>query len=148
MLKKSITFEDYNGNKITKDHYFNLNKAEIVKWTTTDGNYSLVDKLESLFKTNNGKAIMDTFDELIRSSYGEPSLDGIRFIKSQDILDSFVQTEAYSVLFMELVTDAKKAADFIKAIIPKDIAADIEKIMKENPEGIPDTLKEYFPEKQ
>lgn len=148
MLKKSITFEDYNGNKITKDHYFNLNKAEIVKWTTTDGNYSLVDKLEGLFKANNGKAIMDTFDELIRSSYGEPSLDGIRFIKSQDILDSFVQTEAYSVLFMELVTDAKKAADFIKAIIPKDIAADIEKIMKENPEGIPDTLKEYFPEKQ
>lgn len=148
MLKKSITFEDYNGNKITKDHYFNLNKAEVVKWSTTDGNYSLVDKLEGLFKANNGKAIMDAFDELIRSSYGELSLDGVRFVKSQEILDSFVQTEAYSVLFMELVTDAKKAADFIKAIIPKDIAADIEKIMKENPEGIPDTLKDYIQEKQ
>lgn len=148
MLKKSIDFEDYNGEKVTKDFYFNLNKAEIIKWGTTDGNYSLVDKLESLFKANKGRQIMEIFDELIRLSYGEVSLDGMRFVKSEEILNSFIQTEAYSVLFMELVTDAKKAADFIKAIIPKDIATEVEKIMKENPEGIPDNIREYLPDVQ
>lgn len=145
MLKKSITFEDFNGNEITKDFYFNLNKAEIIKWITTDGDYTLDKKLARLFEAGNGKQLMETFDELIKASYGIVSLDGIRFEKSEEILNSFVQTDAYSILFTELVTDAKKAADFINAIIPKDIAAEIEKIMKENPDGIPSSIRDYLP---
>lgn len=147
MLIKSITFEDYNGNEITKEFYFNLNKAEIIKWLTTDGDYTLDKKLERLFQAGNGKQLMETFDELIRTSYGIVSLDGIRFEKSEEILNSFVQTDAYSVLFTELVTDAKKAADFVQAIIPKDMAAEIEKIMEENPEGIPAEIRDYLPNK-
>lgn len=147
MLVKKITFEDYNGNKITKEFYFNLNKAEIIKWLTTDGDYTLDKKLERLFQAGNGKQLMETFDELIRTSYGVVSLDGIMFEKSEEILKSFVQTDAYSVLFSELVTDAKKAADFIQAIIPKDMAEEIEKIMKENPEGIPAEIRDYLPNK-
>lgn len=148
MLIKSITFEDYNGgNKITKEFYFNLNKAEIIKWLTTDGDYTLDKKLERLFQAGNGKQLMETFDELIRMSYGIVSLDGIRFEKSEEILNSFVQTDAYSVLFTELVTDAKKAADFVQAIIPKDMAAEIEKIMEENSEGIPAEIRDYLPNK-
>lgn len=145
MLVKSITFEDFNGNKLTEDHYFNLNKAEIVKWITTDGDYTLDKKLERLFKAGNGKEIMETFDSLIRSSYGIVSLDGKRFEKSEEITKAFVETDAYSVLFMELVTDAKKAADFINAIIPKDIASEIERIMRENPDGIPAEIRDYIP---
>lgn len=147
MLKKSITFEDFNGNKLTKDYYFNLNKAEIIKWLTTDGDYTLDKKLERLFEAGNGKQLMETFDDLIRLSYGIVSLDGVRFEKSEEILNSFVHTDAYSVLFTELVTDAKKAADFINAIIPKDIAAEIDRIMKENPEGIPAEIRDYIPDK-
>ena len=30
MLKKTITYEDYNGNTITEDFYFNLSKAEVI----------------------------------------------------------------------------------------------------------------------
>lgn len=145
MLVKTIEFEDYNGNKLTEDHYFNLNKAEIIKWVTTDGDYTLDKKLARLFKAGNGKEVMSTFDDLIRASYGIKSLDGKRFEKSEEILRSFVETEAYSVLFTELVTDAKKAADFIKGIIPKDMAAEIEKIMKESPEGIPAEIRDYLP---
>lgn len=145
MLVKTIHFEDYNGNKLQKDFYFNLSKAEVIKWLQTDGDYTLDKKLERLFQAGNGKEIMKTFDELIKSSYGVKSLDGIRFEKSEEILNAFVQSEAYSVLFTELVTDAKKAADFIAGIIPKDMAAEIEKIMKEHPEGIPAELRDYLP---
>lgn len=148
MLVKTIEFEDYNGNKLTENYYFNLNKAEVIKWLTTEGDYTLDKKLERLFKAGNGKELMKTFDELICSSYGIKSLDGKRFEKSDEILKAFKETEAYSVLFTELVTDAKKAADFVQAIIPKDMAAEIEKIMKENPEGIPAEIRDYLPNKQ
>lgn len=147
MLVKKIEFEDYLGNTLTEDHCFNLNKAEVVKWSTTDGNYTLDKKLERLFKSGNGREIMETFDELIQTSYGVISLDGRRFEKSEEITRAFVQSEAYVTLFMELVSDAKKAAEFIKAIIPKDMAAEIQKIIDNNPEGIPEELRDYLPAK-
>ena len=31
MLKKTITYTDYNGHQRTEDFYFNLNKAELVE---------------------------------------------------------------------------------------------------------------------
>lgn len=143
MLKKSITFEDYDGNERIEDHYFNLNKAETIKWLTTSGDYTLDKVLQRLATERNGKKVMEIFEELIRLSYGRKSLDGRKFEKSDEIWNDFYQTEAYSVLFTELVTDAKKAADFVNRIIPKDLSDEIEKIVKDHPEGIPDELRDY-----
>lgn len=143
MLKKTITFEDYDGNTRTEDHYFNLNKSEVIKWLTTSGDYTLDKVLERLSSERNGKKIMEIFENLIKLSYGRKSLDGRKFEKSTEIWDDFYQTEAYSVLFTELVTDAKQAANFVNSIIPKDLANEVEKIIREHPEGIPDTLKDY-----
>lgn len=143
MLKKSITFKDFNGSEITEDFYFHLNTAEIMKWLTTSGNYTLDKLLERLIEERNGKKIMNIFEDLISMSYGKPSLDGRKFIKNDELREDFLQTEAYSQLFMELVTDAKKAADFINAIIPKDLSDEVSKIMKDNPEGIPAELRDY-----
>lgn len=143
MLKKGITFEDYDGNKRTEDHYFNLNKAEVIKWLTTSGEYTLDKVLERLATERNGKKIMEIFDGLIHLSYGRKSLDGRKFEKSEEIWNDFYQTEAYSVLFTELVTDAKKAAEFVNQIIPKDLANEVEKIIKDHPDAIPDELRDY-----
>lgn len=143
MLVKSITFEDFDGNKRTEDHYFHLSKAEVIKWLTTSGDYTLDKVLERLSMERNGKKIMEIFEDLIRLSYGKKSLDGRKFEKTDEIWNDFYQTEAYSVLFTELVTDARKAAAFVNGIIPKDLADEVEKIIKDNPEGIPDVLKDY-----
>lgn len=143
MLKRTITFEDYDGQQRTEDFYFNLNKAELIKWLTTSGDYTLDKVLQRLATERNGKKIMEIFENLIHLSYGRKSLDGRRFEKSDVIWDDFYQTEAYSVLFTELVTDAQKAAQFVNSIIPKGLADEVEKIIKENPDGIPDNLKEY-----
>ena len=59
------------------------------------------------------------FKDLVLKSYGEKSADGKRFIKTPEISEAFSQTEAYSVLFMELATDADAAAAFVNGIIPK-----------------------------
>lgn len=132
MLKRTFKFVDYEGNDREEEHYFYLNKSEIIKWITTTGDYSLDRLLERLTKERNGKEIIRIFEDLIRQSYGVKSLDGRKFVKNQQVWEDFYQTEAYSELFMELVTDAKKAAEFVNAIIPKDIASEVEKEMSKN----------------
>lgn len=145
MLKKVIKYEDFDGNERTEEHYFNLTKAEILEWVTaTNGDYTLDKYLAQIGKERNGKKIMETFRDLIHRSYGKKSLDGRRFIKTEEIKQGFMETEAYSVLFMELVTDAKKAAEFLNGIVPRDMSAEIDKILKENPEGIPDEIRDYL----
>lgn len=146
MYKRSITFTDYNGQERTEDHYFNLSKAEVIKWLTTSGDYTLDKVFEKIVAKRNGKEIMKIFDELIYMSYGEKSLDGRRFDKSEEVKKNFMETEAYTVLFTELVTDAKKAAEFINKIIPQDMADSIKEIYEKYPEGIPDELKDYIPD--
>lgn len=117
MLKKTITYTDYNGVERTEDFYFNLTKSELVEMElSTEG--GLMSKLERLSGDPDGVEIMKIFKDIILKSYGEKSSDGKRFIKSEEISEAFSQTEAYNTLFMELVTDAEKAAEFAEDIIP------------------------------
>lgn len=121
MIKKNIKYVDYDGIARAEDFYFNLNKAEIVELElgTTGG---LTKTLEKIVQEKDNKRIVEYFKSIILKAYGEKSADGRRFIKSQELRDSFEQTEAYSELFMELSSDAKAAADFISGIVPKEAA--------------------------
>lgn len=143
MLKKHIKFNDYNGQEREDDYRFNLNDSELTKWLTTSGEYTLDKIVERLAKEKNGKKIMEIFEDLIHRSYGKMSLDGVRFEKSEEIWLDFYQTEAYSVLFMELVTDAKKAAEFVNGVVSKDVSSGVIKAIKENPDAVPEELKDY-----
>lgn len=121
MLKKTITYTDYNGVERTEDHYFNLSKAEIMEMelSTTGG---LAEMIKRVVAAQDQPAIIKIFKDLILKAYGEKSPDGKRFIKSDDLAIAFSQTEAYSVLFMELATDADAAAKFVNGIVPADAA--------------------------
>ena len=117
MLKKTINYTDFNGNDRTEDFYFNLTKAEVAEMEmSTEG--GLVQKLEKIIQTKDGKQITAIFKDIILKAYGEKSPDGKRFIKNQELRDAFEQTEAYSQLFMECATNAQAAADFMNAIVP------------------------------
>jgi len=119
MLKKTITYTNYNDEVVTEDFYFNLSKAEIIEMEAmTDG--GLRAKLTSIVAAKDQKKIMETFKEILFKAYGEKSPDGKRFVKSKEISEGFEQTEAYSELFMEIVFDAEKAAAFINAIVPQE----------------------------
>lgn len=122
MLKKTITYVDYNGNQRTEDFYFNLSKAEIMEMElgTTGG---FVEMINRIVEAQDSPSLIKIFKDLILKAYGEKSLDGKRFVKSEEIREAFSQTEAYSNLFMELATDATAAADFVNGIIPKNLDA-------------------------
>lgn len=49
--------------------------------------------------------------------YGVKSEDGRRFMKSEEISRSFMESPAYEILFEELVTNDKAAADFVNAVM-------------------------------
>lgn len=118
MIKKTISYVDYDGNNRTEDFYFNLTKAEVMEMEMmTDG--GLQKMIEKIIQTSDTKKIIEIFKSIILKSYGEKSPDGRRFIKNDEIRDAFSQTEAYSNLFMELATDADKATEFVNGVIPQ-----------------------------
>lgn len=117
MIKKTIKYPDYNGKEREEDFYFNLNKAELTEMEfSQDG--GLTGLIERVVKEQDNKEIIKIFKELVLKAYGVKSDDGRRFIKNDEVRDSFAQTEAYSELFMELATDADAAAAFINGITP------------------------------
>lgn len=127
MLKKAITYTDYNGNQRTEDFYFNLSKAELMEMEmgTSGGLSSFVERIIAAQDT---PEMIKIFKELILKAYGEKSPDGKRFIKSKELSEEFSQTEAFSELFMELALNSESASAFVNGIIPRDLEKQIGKL--------------------
>lgn len=121
MLKQTITYTDYNGVERTEDFHFNFTKAEIMEMemSTTGG---LTEMIRKIVAEKDTPALVKIFKDLILKAYGEKSPDGKHFIKSDELRTAFSQTEAYSILFMKLSTDADAAAAFVNGVIPNDVA--------------------------
>lgn len=118
MIKWKIKYVDYNGDEQEEDFYFNLNKAEVMEMDlSANGAYS--EYLQRIVDQRDGKKIAEEFKRLILKSYGEKSPDGRRFIKSEEKSNEFMQTEAYSELYMQLATEPGAAEKFITGVLPK-----------------------------
>lgn len=118
MLKKTITYTDYNGVERTEDFYFNLTKAEIAEMELEVPG-GMTTMIERITKTQDTPSLIKLFKDLILRSYGKKSDDGRRFIKNKELCDEFKDSEAYSELFMELATNADAASAFVNGITPK-----------------------------
>lgn len=120
MLKRTITYEDFDGNQRTEDFYFNMSKAEIAEMEMSkQGGFTAY--LKRIIAEEDGPTLVQLFKDLVLQAYGRKSDDGRRFIKSQELRDEFSQTNAYSELFITLATDAEKAAEFVNGIVPSDL---------------------------
>lgn len=124
MIKKTITYSDYNGVERTEDFYFNLTKAEVMEMEMSKKG-GLAETIQRIVAAQDQPAIINIFKDLITKAYGVKSPDGRRFMKSQEIIDDFVQTEAFSILFMELATNSDEASKFVNGIVPADISKQI-----------------------
>ena len=121
MIKKTITYKDYNQVERTEDFYFNLSKAEVMEMEMSTAG-GMAETIQKIVDAKDAPAIIRVFKDLVLKSYGVKSDDGRRFIKSKELSDEFSQTEAYSQIFMELATDADEAAKFVNGIIPADLS--------------------------
>ena len=126
MLKKTITYTDYDGNERTETFYFNLSRSEIILLeTTTPGGYTAM--LQRIIDSKDNIELMHIFTELIKKSYGVKSDDGKRFIKNDQLADDFINSAAFDQMFTEFFTTENAAADFAKGIIPQDIIKNLPK---------------------
>lgn len=117
MYKRTINYIDYNGTERKEDYYFNLSKAEILEMEmTTPGGF--IEMLQNIIDAKDSSALFKIFTDLILKSYGQKSPDGKKFVKNDTIREDFKQTEAYSILLLELVTNAEEASNFVNKIIP------------------------------
>lgn len=117
MLKKTMIYTDYENVERTEDFYFNLTKGELteMEFSVAGGMKKL---LEQIVASQSTPQIFEMFKMIILKSYGEKSLDGKRFMKTKEITEGFLQTEAYSDLIVELVSDPVAAATFVNGVIP------------------------------
>lgn len=120
MIKKSISYTDYNGLARNEDHYFHISQAEMaeMEMSISGGLTAMINRIVS---TQDMPELMKLFKDFILKSYGVKSPDGKMFIKidkdGHRLADDFVQTEAYNQLFMELIKDVNKASTFFNEII-------------------------------
>ncbi len=131
MYKVPVKYTDFEGVERSENFYFNLTKAELYEMEiTTPG--KLTSRLEKL-SANAGATpseeaqseIYKVFKEFILKAYGEKITDerGVtRFKKSKELSEAFATTEAFSEMFMGFMQNPDTAVDFLKAIIPEQVA--------------------------
>lgn len=120
MLKKTITYTDYNDVERTEDFYFNFSMAELMEMEmSTEG--GMVEYFNKIVAAKDAPTLIRIFKDLVLKAYGEKSADGKRFVKSKEISEAFAQTEAYSKIFMELAFDQDKASEFFNGVIPQNV---------------------------
>jgi len=130
MIKKTVTYKDFDGNERTEDFYFHLTEQELTEWElSVDGGLSGV--LTRIINSKDNKKIIEIFKDLLIRSYGVKTPDGRGFVKNEEVLNDFKYTQAFSDIYMELATDDKAASDFVNGIIPESLMKDAsEKVAK------------------
>ena len=126
MYTKTIKYTDYNGVEREEKFSFNLTKAEIMEMEMSEVG-GLTETINRIVAAQDAPQLIKLFKDLILRAYGEKSADGKRFVKNDGIKEAFSQTEAYSILFMELAQDAEKASEFVNGIIPADLSKELQK---------------------
>lgn len=137
MVKYDIKYKDFNDMDRAEVAYFHLTEAEIVEMMYDKS--TLLDQIEEITKNNDMDKIIKVIKNLILKAYGHKSEDGLYFVKVDEeghkLANKFVQSGAYSALFMELARDDQKAADFIKRVLPKELSDSAKKQIEDAKES-------------
>lgn len=121
MIKLTETYVDYNGVERTEDFYFHFTKAELLKMEMGVKG-GLAEMVKRAAQTQDAPTIIKVFEDLVAKSYGVKTPDGKGFDKDPKIVKEFLQTEAYSNIFMRLATDDEEAARFVNGVVPADMS--------------------------
>ena len=131
MLKRPITYTNFDGETVTETYYFNLSKSELLMMEVGSRGKSFSEYIKEIVDAKDANTLMREFRSLILLSYGVRSDDGKRFVKSETLSKEFEQSFAFDALYMELVESDKAASDFMLGVIPKDLEAAASKNIQE-----------------
>ena len=148
MLKKTVTYRDFNNVERTETLRFNMTQTELVEFAmelpdnvtkklgSDDGKMDEQQAAMNMINELGGKGVVGFIKKLLLTSYGIPSEDGRRFVKTPELTEEFSQTLAFDAIFMELMSSDTAASDFVNGVIPASV---IEKmaVMNKNTQVIP-----------
>lgn len=120
MLKKTITYEDFNGDKRTEDFYFGYTKLQLMEMIEVDDVQRTLEKVQ---ESTHGPTIYALFKKLIVDSYGVKSADGRSFVKNEELRQQFLGSPALEELIFGFLQDesgSKRAAEFFEACMPAE----------------------------
>ena len=131
MISRTVHYKNFDGFDVEETVHFNLRKSELLEMEFgQQGRFT--NMLDKIVKAVDVPSLMKEFKKLLLTAYGEKSPDGKHFNKSKEISEAFAQTEAYDIIFMELITDDEKASKFITELIPADLAEEVAKLEAAN----------------
>lgn len=133
MFKKTIKFEDFNGQMQVKEFYFHLSKADLLSMAA-DGD-SFKKRVEKMIETKDMRAVLAELRAIVEMSAGVRSEDGNLFIKTREAQSELLDSPAYDELLFDLLNDPNGAADFIKQLIPAKMQAELEKEIQKQQAG-------------
>lgn len=117
MLKKTYTYTDYNGVTRTETFYFHFTEAEILDMEmSAEGGFA--ERVQKIIDAKDQSALMKVIKNFVIDAYGVKSDDGRRFIKNEEVKTAFVESPAFSDIFMDMVTNDELAAEFVNGVIP------------------------------
>lgn len=129
MLKKRITYTNFEDEEVTETFYFNLTKADLMEMEVSKRG-GLNGYIERIQETNDAGLVFEELKSLMSRSVGRLAPDGRGFSRSQQIRDEFMNSEAFSNFILEMLTDPQLAAEFIQGLIPKNIESEVDRIVK------------------
>lgn len=128
MIKKEITYEDFDGSKKTETFYFNLTKAELMKFEVSEPG-GMRKRMQAIGESQDPVEVLNILERIIHISIGERKPDG-KFIKSEDFADSFIASDAYSELFLNLMSNVDNAAEFVTGLLPASLIDEVSKSLE------------------
>ena len=132
MIKKTITFEDYNGEDRTKDFYFHMNQVEFSK-LNGEVPGGIEKRMQKIIEDRDEDALLRIIDLIVSRSYGEFD-EADEFTKvsktGRPLYEKFVNTDAYDQLIIELIQNEDNIVTFLKSIMPKKVQGRIDEEMQ------------------
>ena len=132
MIKKTITFEGFDGTQKTKDFYFHMNQVEFTK-LNGEVPGGLEKRIQEIIADNDADAMIRIIDLLVSRSYGRFD-DDDEFTKidrhGRPLYEKFVNTDAYDKLIIELVSNEQSIIQFLSGMMPKEIQTKLDEEMK------------------
>lgn len=123
MFKKTIKYEDFNGEQQEEDFYFHMSKAELIEMAA-DGD--IQKRLQRIIESKDNRKIFDEFKALLANAVGLRSEDGRTFRKDDYARAQLMESPAFDELVLELCTDAKAATEFVTNLIPQKMQKELQ----------------------
>lgn len=131
MIKKTVTYKDLNGKERTETFYFHYFESEIMDMELSEEG-GFAERIQRIIDAKDQASLLKVIKKFVLDAYGEKSDDGRRFNKNKEIRDAFMQSPAFSKIYMELLTDDKVAAEFVNKVVPEDLDTTLAEIAAKN----------------